>query len=71
MERILSEALNNENQYQRLEEIEPVEGLVPSTEIAEVGAAIKGSKSNKTGGKSEVFVEMINALGEFGIGWTF
>nr|XP_027237038.1 uncharacterized protein LOC113828303 [Penaeus vannamei] len=65
-----TDLLNNENQYQRLEEVEPVEGPIPNIEMAEVKAAIKGSKSNKAGGRLEC-VEMMKTLGDFGIGWTF
>ncbi|XP_070001397.1 uncharacterized protein [Penaeus vannamei] len=63
-----TDLLNNENQYQRLEEVEPVEGPIPNIEMAEVKAAIKGSKSNKASGRSEVCVEMMKTLGDFGIG---
>ncbi|XP_027222342.2 uncharacterized protein [Penaeus vannamei] len=66
-----TELLNNETRYQRLEEVEPVEGPIPNIEMAEVKAAIKGSKSNKGSGRSEVCVEMMKTLGAFVTGWTF
>nr|XP_027232224.1 uncharacterized protein LOC113823733 [Penaeus vannamei] len=49
-----TDLLNNENRYQRLEGVGPLEGPKPNIDIAEVKAAIKGSKSNKASGRSEV-----------------
>ncbi len=48
-----------------------MEGPIPNISRREVDQAIKKGKANKAGGKSEVTIKMIKALGEFGVEWTY
>ena len=66
-----SNLLNMENEYEELSETLPVEGPIPNISRSEVENAIKKGKANKAGGKSEVTIEMIKALEEFGVEWTY
>ncbi|XP_063865384.1 uncharacterized protein LOC135103270 [Scylla paramamosain] len=66
-----SNQLNMENEYEELSETLPVEGPIPNISRREVDKAIKKGKTNKAGGKSEVTIEIIKAVGEFGVEWTY
>ena len=61
--------LNTENEYEELSEALPIEGPVQNVTRAEVDGAIRSGKKNKAGGKSEVTIDLVKALGEMGQEW--
>jgi len=63
--------LNSENEYEELSEALPVEGPIPDISVGEIVKAIGKGKLNKAGGKSEVTMELINALGELSREWIY
>ena len=66
-----SNLLNSENEYEELSEALPVEGPIPDISVGETVKAIGKGKLNKAGGKSEVTMELIKALGELGREWIY
>lgn len=60
-----------ENEYEELSETLPVEGPTPSISWREVKNATKKAKANKAEGKLGVTIEMIKALEELGVEWTY
>ena len=63
--------LNTGNEYDELSEALPVEGPIQNVNRAEVEKAIRSGKKNKAGGKSEVTIDLIKALGEMGQEWIY
>ena len=59
--------MNKENDWDQDVESEMIEGPIERISQAEVSLALKGMKSKKAPGLSEVTVEMIRASGEKGI----